>query len=252
MAAIRLAFVTLISAAVLGGCASMSADECITADWRTIGFEDGARGKTADSIGRHRKACAKAGVTADQSRYEEGRQAGLRDFCQPAKGYDVGHRGDAYQGVCPSDLEDEFLRAYEEGRYLHGLEQAVRDVEQSLGRVDRNLKDTRDDLVAGEKQLIDGGGSLRRALLGDMIAANAVNNGWSGMVIYGCIRDCNEIEDLDLGVKALNIIPVKTEKRGIGDLNVAVNFAGQTINPGDWIYCDNNGIVLAKEQLKLD
>ena len=159
MAAIRLAFVTLISAAVLGGCASMSADECITADWRTIGFEDGARGKTADSIGRHRKACAKAGVTADQSRYEEGRQAGLRDFCQPAKGYDVGHRGDAYQGVCPSDLEDEFLRAYEEGRYLHGLEQAVRDVEQSLGRVDRNLKDTRDDLVAGEKQLIDGGGS---------------------------------------------------------------------------------------------
>ncbi len=104
----------------------------------------------------------------------------------------------------------------------------------------------------GRVLVVDGGGSLRRALLGDMIAANALNNGWSGLVIYGCIRDCDEIAALDLGVKALNIIPVKTDKRGLGDLNVAVTFAGQTINPGDWIYSDNNGIVVAKEALKLN
>ena len=101
----------------------------------------------------------------------------------------------------------------------------------------------------GRVMVVDGGGSLRKALLGDMIAANAVKNGWSGLVIYGCIRDCDEIAALDLGVKALNTIPVKTDKRGIGDLNVSVTFAGQTINPGDWIYCDNNGIVLAEKKL---
>ena len=101
----------------------------------------------------------------------------------------------------------------------------------------------------GRVLVVDGGGSLRRALLGDMIAANAVKNGWSGLVIYGCIRDCDEIAALDIGVKALNTIPVKTDKRGIGDLNVAVSFAGQTINPGEWIYCDNNGIVVAAKKL---
>lgn len=99
--------------------------------------------------------------------------------------------------------------------------------------------------------VVDGGGSLRRALLGDMIAAKAVENGWSGLVIYGCIRDVDEIGTLDLGVKALNTIPVKTEKRGIGDLDRAVTFAGQTINSGDWIYSDNNGIVVANQQLKI-
>ena len=87
----------------------------------------------------------------------------------------------------------------------------------------------------GRVLVVDGGGSMRRALLGDMIA--------------GCIRDCDEIAALDLGVKALNTIPVKTEKRGLGDLNVPITFAGQTIHPGDWIYCDNNGIVVAKRKL---
>ncbi len=103
----------------------------------------------------------------------------------------------------------------------------------------------------GRVLVVDGGGSLRRALLGDMIAANAVNNGWAGLVIYGCIRDCDEIAALKLGVKALNIIPVKTDKRGLGDLNVSVTFAGQTIKSGEWIYCDNNGIVVSAAELQL-
>jgi len=101
----------------------------------------------------------------------------------------------------------------------------------------------------GRVLVVDGGGSLRRALLGDMIAENAVKNGWSGFVIFGCIRDCDEIASLNLGVKALNTIPVKTDKRGIGDLNVAVTFAGQTLSPDEWIYCDNNGIVVSPKKL---
>ena len=68
-------------------------------------------------------------------------------------------------------------------------------------------------------------------------------------VIFGCVRDCDELGALSLGVKALNTIPLKTDKRGLGDLNVSVTFAGQTIVPGDWIYCDNNGIIVSKEKL---
>ena len=101
----------------------------------------------------------------------------------------------------------------------------------------------------GRVIVMDGGGSLRRAILGDMLAVNAANNGWSGLLIYGCIRDCDEIGKIELGVKALNTHPMKTDKRGLGDLNVAVSFAGHTIQPGDWVYADNNGVVLSSEAL---
>lgn len=102
----------------------------------------------------------------------------------------------------------------------------------------------------GRVIVMDGGGSLRRAILGDMLAENAAKNGWAGLVINGCIRDCDEIAITEIGVKALNTHPMKTDKRGLGDLNIPVTFAGQTIQPGDWIYSDNNGIVVS--QFKLD
>lgn len=101
----------------------------------------------------------------------------------------------------------------------------------------------------GKVMVVDGGASMRRALLGDMIAENAVKNGWVGFVIYGCIRDVDAINELDLGVQALNTIPVKTDKRGIGDINVTVSFGGVTINPGDYIYADNNGVIVAPRPL---
>jgi len=104
----------------------------------------------------------------------------------------------------------------------------------------------------GRVMVVDGGGSMRRALLGDMLAEKATNNGWAGFVIYGCIRDCDEIKALpNLGVKAMNTIPVKTDKRGIGDLNVTLTFAGHTINPGDWVYSDNNGVIISDSELAL-
>ncbi len=101
----------------------------------------------------------------------------------------------------------------------------------------------------GKVLVVDGGGSLRKALLGDMIAENAVKNGWAGFIIYGCIRDVDAIAALDLGVQALNTIPLKTEKRGIGDLNVPVTFGGVTFTPGEFVYADNNGVVVSKEPL---
>ena len=101
----------------------------------------------------------------------------------------------------------------------------------------------------GRVIVMDGGGSLRRAILGDMLAEKAANNGWSGLVINGCIRDCVEVANTELGVKALNTHPMKTEKRGLGDLDVPVTFAGQTIHPGEWIYADLNGVVVSSKQL---
>lgn len=148
-----------LAALVLSGCASMSAEECMTADWRTIGFEDGAKGLPAASIARHRKACAKAGVTADQRAYEAGRQDGLVEFCRPTQGYEYGRRGGHYQGVCPADLEDAFLQAYEDGRHYYELEQGVRNTERELSRVERELDKLADDLAAGEAKLIEGGGT---------------------------------------------------------------------------------------------
>ena len=97
--------------------------------------------------------------------------------------------------------------------------------------------------------VVDGGGSMRASLLGDMLAEKAAQNGWEGLIIYGCVRDVDELADTDLGVQALASIPRKTEKRGLGDLNVPVKIAGVDILPGDFIYADNNGIIVSKQSL---
>ncbi|MDX1590235.1 MAG: ribonuclease E activity regulator RraA [Oleiphilaceae bacterium] len=99
--------------------------------------------------------------------------------------------------------------------------------------------------------VVDGGGSMRAALLGDMLAEKAAANGWQGIIVYGCIRDIDVIAATDLGVQALGTHPRKTDKRGLGDLNVPVTFAGVTFHPGHYIYADNNGIVVSREALNL-
>ncbi len=99
--------------------------------------------------------------------------------------------------------------------------------------------------------MVDGGGSLRRVLLGDMLAEKDVANCWEGMVIYGCIRDVNAISAINLGVQAIAAQPMKTEKRGLGDIIQEVNFGGVTFVPGHFIYADNNGILVAPHPLLL-
>lgn len=101
----------------------------------------------------------------------------------------------------------------------------------------------------GRILVVDGGGSPRRSLLGDNLAAAAVANGWSGIVIYGYLRDVEEIEPMALGVMALGTIPRKTEKRNLGDINIAVTFAGVTIRPGDYLYADGTGMIVAQKAL---
>lgn len=101
----------------------------------------------------------------------------------------------------------------------------------------------------GKVMVVDGGGSMRAALLGDMLAEQAADNGWEGLVIYGCIRDVDAIGETDLGVQALGTYPRKTEKRGLGDLNVPVTFGGVTFRPGHYVYADNNGVVVSEKAL---
>ena len=113
------------------------------------------------------------------------------------------------------------------------------------------VKDQVDLDGKGKVLVVDGGGSLRRALLGDMLAEKAAKNGWEGIVVYGCIRDVDVIAQTDLGVQALASHPMKTEKRGIGDLNIPVTFGGVTFTPGEYLYADNNGIIVSREELKM-
>jgi regulator of ribonuclease activity A len=110
------------------------------------------------------------------------------------------------------------------------------------------------DLVAepghGRVLVVDAGGSMRCAVLGDLLAKKALDNGWSGFVIYGCIRDSVAIGAMQVGVKALGTHPLKTDKRGEGRRDVSVRFADATFAPNTWVYADEDGILVAARQLK--
>ena len=101
----------------------------------------------------------------------------------------------------------------------------------------------------GRVIVVDGGGSLRRALLGDMLAEDAAKNGWAGLVINGAVRDVDEIAATRLGVQALGTCPLKTEKLGMGQRDVMVAFGGVDIRPGDYVYADNNGVLVSTKPL---
>lgn len=101
----------------------------------------------------------------------------------------------------------------------------------------------------GRVMVVDGGGSLRCALLGDLLAAKAADNGWTGLIIHGCIRDVDDIRKMSLGVQALASIPLKSVRKGQGELDVPVTFGGVTFHSGEFVYADNNGIIASSKQL---
>jgi len=98
--------------------------------------------------------------------------------------------------------------------------------------------------------VVDGGASLRCALVGDNLANMAVENGWQGILVYGCIRDSEEISRINIGIKALNTHPLKSVKKGRGDVDVPVNFAGVSFFPGQYLYADADGVIVAEQKLK--
>lgn len=96
----------------------------------------------------------------------------------------------------------------------------------------------------GRVLLVEGGASRRCALLGDALAALAVKNGWSGVVVHGCVRDAAELATLPLGVKALGTCPRKSEKKGRGERDVALRLAGVEVRPGQTLHADEDGVVI--------
>jgi hypothetical protein len=142
---------------VMSGCASMNSDECMTADWNAVGYEDGARGYTTEQFSKHRKACASHGVTPSFADYQAGREKGLVEFCQPGRGFDVGASGSGYNGVCSVNLEPDFLDAYNAGRHLHTLRSnvnyassSISSKENEMERVDKKIREKEAALIASE------------------------------------------------------------------------------------------------------
>ena len=101
----------------------------------------------------------------------------------------------------------------------------------------------------GRVRVVDAGGSRRCAMLGDMLAQKGVDNGWSGIIMYGLIRDSLDISQMPIGVKALGTHPLKSEKKNTGEIDVICRFYGVTFTPGEYLYADHDGIVVSKTAL---
>ncbi len=151
-----------LAALAVGGCASMSSEECELSDWSAIGYEDGANGYTTERFSSRRKACAKHGVAADFRAYQEGRDEGLVKFCQPSRGYNLGVRGGTYHGVCDAALEEEFLDAYRVGHQLYSLRANVNSAssqiasrERELDRIENEIRSKEALLIASETTIED-------------------------------------------------------------------------------------------------
>ena len=124
----------------LAGCAGMEPAECRFSDWRAVGYEDGAQGLSTDAFARYRRGCAEQQVMADFQAYQAGREAGLREYCQPSRGYREGLQGRDYGGVCPPDAEARFLDAYNEGRKLFDLEFELENTERRIAAAEARLR----------------------------------------------------------------------------------------------------------------
>ena len=109
------------------------------------------------------------------------------------------------------------------------------------------VKDAVDSAGAGRVLVVNGGASLRRALLGGNLGAAAAKNNWAGVVIDGCVRDVAELAQCAVGIRALAAMPLPTEKRGEGQRDVAIQIQGVWVRPGDWLYADDDGMVVMPE-----
>ncbi len=113
------------------------------------------------------------------------------------------------------------------------------------------VADAVDEPGDGRVLVVDGGGSMRCGLLGDNLALKAANNGWAGIVVYGCVRDVDALAEIDLGIQALAANPLKSIKRNIGLRDETLVFGGVTFIHGEYVYADNSGVLVSAEPLKM-
>jgi len=152
----------LLAVSIAGGCATMSESECINADWREVGRNDGLEGKRQTQLARHYDACIKYGITPNRDEYMAGREAGLNVYCTQDSGYWEGRNGDGYERVCPASSEPAFLTGYRAGQSVYDAIESIRSVrgqmDSAKARIDsledeiRKLESPDDESDAEEKK----------------------------------------------------------------------------------------------------
>ena len=177
-------FAVAMLALALTGCATMDRDECLMADWRSVGFEDGRNGQLTSYVGEHREACAGHGVTPNLTEYLAGHSQGIAEYCRPQNGFRLGQSGQAYRGECPAGLEADFVESHADGYGLYERREEVnrlrREVDLSLYREDQlqqmitqkrgvlaspdTSREQREDIRAEIEELVDERWELRRAI----------------------------------------------------------------------------------------
>ena len=164
-----------ITLSLLASCASMDKSECLTADWRTIGFEDGAKGKNETAISEYRKDCAEHGVTPDLTAYRKGHREGTERYCTTRNGFAVGKSGNSYQNSCAADLEPDFLTGYRDGQQLYSLQRALNNAHAAVDKQQRLLSSLEQDIEAKTDLLVEDGlkKEQRIALLEEIDAMKA-------------------------------------------------------------------------------
>ena len=111
------------------------------------------------------------------------------------------------------------------------------------------VRATLEEKGTGRVLVVDGGGSLRCALVGGNLTRLAEKNGWAGMVVFGCVRDTLELNECNLGMVALATHPQRSQKRGGGERDLPVRLPGSVVRPGEWIYADSDGVLVASAPL---
>lgn len=140
----------LIALLVLSACASISEEECLAADWYSIGVEDGSLGQPMSRIGAYRKDCAEVGVSPDATKYGEGRTVGLESFCTYDRGYDEGKKSSGKTSVCPpGQMQGEFMQGYNAGHYIYEVKQNIRGLERELASMRQEVTKIRSDMDMG-------------------------------------------------------------------------------------------------------
>jgi hypothetical protein len=124
---------------LLAGCASLDREDCLQADWYTIGLEDGARGRAVERLGDHRRACAEHRIVPNAERYMAGRNEGLKTFCTYERGYSEGRAAHSYAAACPEPTN--FLAGYNRGRELHGLYRERDEIDREIAKTRTALRE---------------------------------------------------------------------------------------------------------------
>lgn len=141
----------LCAGLILASCQSLTKDECIAADWRVIGEQDGSEGREPQArFGQHVKACERAGIIPDQTLWNQGYQRGLFNFCTPVRGLSHGQAGQVYNNVCPPALETGFLAGYNLGREEYDKKSEIRNLESRIASKEREIRQIDDDLDDGD------------------------------------------------------------------------------------------------------